>query len=108
MELILNSGVKIKFDGFMKAWVGLLQPDLYKLSIHTKYVANNSNGHFICRSYLKTLTHALGTGRAVEVLICVAVNGHIHTFSEYHKTKLAALNRAKSLNKRYKSCQDIL
>ena len=108
MELILNSGVKVKFDKLMQAWVGLLQSDLYELSIHTKYVANNGNGHFVYRSYLKTLTHALGTGRAVEVIICVAVNGHIHIFSEYHKTKLAALNRAKSLNKRYKSCQDIL
>lgn len=108
MELILNSGIKIKFDEFMEAWVGLLQSNLYELSMHTNYVASNGGGHFIYRSYLKTLTHALGTGRAIEVMICVIINGHIHTFSEYHKTKLAALNRVKSLNKRYKSCQDIM
>ena len=108
MELILNSGVKIKFDEFMKAWVGLLQSDLHELSTHAKYVVSNGNEHFVYRNYVKTLTYALSTGRAIEVIIGVAVNGRIHTFSEYHKTRLAALTRVQSLNKRYKSCQGIL
>lgn len=102
MELILNSGVKIKFDEFMEAWVALLQSDLDELSFHTKYVVNNGMCFPAQRKCLKTLTHALATERPVELMICVTDNGIIRTFSEYHKTKLAALNRAKSLNKRYK------
>ena len=108
MELILNSGVKIKFDEFMKAWVAILQSNLYELSVHTRYIVNNNYGYFLCRNYLKTLTHALAMEQSVELLILVTVNGHMRTFSEYHKTTLAALNRARSLNKRYKSCQDIV
>ena len=108
MELILNSGVKIKFDEFIKAWVAILQSDLYELSTHAKYVVSNGNEHFVHRNYVKTLTYALSTGRAIEVIIGVSINGRIHTVSEFHKTRLAALSRAESLNKRYKSCQDIL
>ena len=108
MELILNSGVKIKFDEFVGAQVAIFQSSLYELSIHTRYVVNNNFGYLICRNYLKTLTHALATKQPIELMIFVKVNGVTHTFSEYHKTKLVALNRARSLNKRYKSCQDIL
>lgn len=108
MELILNSGVKIKFDEFIDSWIALLQSDLDGLSFHTKCVVDN----YICfpgqRECLKTLTHALAMEQSVELTIFIKVDGIIRTFSEYHKTKLAALNRAKSLNKRYKSCQDIL
>ena len=108
MELILNSGVKIEFDEFMEAWVALFQSDLDELSFHTKYVVNDGVRFPAQRECLKTLTHALATERPVELMICVMVNGFVRTFSEYHKTKLAALNRARLLNKRYKSCQDIL
>lgn len=108
MELILNSGVKIKFDEFVEAWVTLLQSDLDGLSFHTKCVVDNYTCFPGQRECLKTLTHALAMEQSVELMILVTVDGIIRTFSEYHKTKLAALNRAKSLNKRYKSCQDIL
>lgn len=108
MELILNSGTKIKFDEFMEAWVAIFQSDLDELSFHTKCVVNDYIRFPGQRECLKTLTHALAMERPVELMICVTVNGFVHTFSEYHKTKLVALNRAKSLNKRYKSCRDIL
>ena len=100
MELKLNTGRIIKFKHFLGENISLLQGDIHTLKLYCSYLCANST--YSPRKILRDLTFAMGTHRTVELDISVITDqGCYLIFTEYHRTTLAAKNRANKLNRLY-------